>query len=226
MPEFWGLSSSVNSRGVRVEMSCVLGLLAAPSARCRVSVCECNEAKEKSFVLPSDSAAPSTSLELTEHKRGGVGLRGEDWWLTEIDSCQSQRGRGGGAGSSPPGQQWWHLFPPKSENWLENYEDTWDFVIKSITYIVWLKKRVTTLFSLIMVLASQKHHILTWRSKKNGSTRHSTKQNATQKASVPSSSACMLSHSHFSLSFFHSLPIEQQSCRSLSEHSLGRRGTM
>lgn len=68
----------MNSRGVRVEMSCVLGLLAAPSARCRVSVCECNEAKEKSFVLPSDSAAPSTSLELTEHKRGGVGLRGED----------------------------------------------------------------------------------------------------------------------------------------------------
>lgn len=73
MPE---LSSPVNFRGLRVEMSSVLGPLAAPSARRRVSVCECNEAKEKSFVSPSDSVPPSTSLKLTEHKRG-VGLKGE-----------------------------------------------------------------------------------------------------------------------------------------------------
>lgn len=66
----------MNSRGLRLEMPCALGLLAAPSARCCVSVCECNEAKEKSFVLPSDSAAPSTSLKLTEHKRAGLGRGG------------------------------------------------------------------------------------------------------------------------------------------------------
>lgn len=60
----------MNSRGLHVEMSCVSGPPAVPSARRAVSVCECNEAKEKSFVLPSDSVAPSTSLKLTEHKRG------------------------------------------------------------------------------------------------------------------------------------------------------------
>lgn len=48
-----------------------------PSPSCLFSqcavVCVCNEAKEKSFVMPSDSVAPSTRLKLPEHNREGLG---------------------------------------------------------------------------------------------------------------------------------------------------------
>ncbi len=36
-------------------------------------VCVCNEAKEKSFVMPSDSVALSTRQKLPEHNREGLG---------------------------------------------------------------------------------------------------------------------------------------------------------
>lgn len=54
----------------------MLALRAPPPARRRVSLCQCNEAKEKSFVLPSDSAAASSSLKLSEQERAGSGRGG------------------------------------------------------------------------------------------------------------------------------------------------------
>lgn len=55
--------------------SSVLLFSQCAAAMC-VSVCVCNEAKEKSFVMPSDSIAPSTRLKHPEHSREGLG-RGE-----------------------------------------------------------------------------------------------------------------------------------------------------
>lgn len=49
--------------------SCLFSQCAVVCAR----VCVCNEAKEKSFVMPSDSVAPSTRLKLPEHNREGLG---------------------------------------------------------------------------------------------------------------------------------------------------------
>ena len=49
-----------------------------------VCVCVCNEAKEKSFVMPSDSVAPSTRLKLPEHNREGLG-RGEGVSMIDND---------------------------------------------------------------------------------------------------------------------------------------------
>lgn len=70
---------SVRLRSLHVELACVFVLGPSPSclfSQCAVvcaRVCVCNEAKEKSFVMPSDSVAPSTRLKLPEHNREGLG---------------------------------------------------------------------------------------------------------------------------------------------------------
>lgn len=88
---------------VQTSHSCTLRVL---SLRRCVCARACNEAKEKSFVLPSDSVAPSTGS-LSTTVRGWAerwwGRGGGCWWLTTIDSCQSVGGVEGGAGSSTLG---------------------------------------------------------------------------------------------------------------------------
>ena len=76
------LNSPVCLYWVLLRLVCLVSVLLCVCV-C-VCVCVCNEAKEKSFVMPSDSVAPSTRLKLPEHNREGLG-RGEGVSMIDND---------------------------------------------------------------------------------------------------------------------------------------------